>query len=77
MSSPMIGKHNMVATSNNVGDIIPNEKMKALMIEFQKLRKVRNMSLLEEKLYLESIIMSYIPSSSIILPTAQIPYQAI
>ena len=57
----MIGSLNMVATSNNVRDIIQNGNMKALMIEFQKPRRVRNTSLLGEKLISESMIISYVP----------------
>ena len=54
----MISSPNMVATSNNVEDIIPNGKMKALMVEFQKLRKERNISLLGEKIIIEGMIIS-------------------
>ena len=51
----------MTATSNREGGIIPNRKMKALIIVFQNLIRVRNMSILGKKLNLESIIMSYMP----------------
>ena len=40
---------------------MPKGKIKALIVEFQKLRSVKNMSMLGEKLSLKSIIMSYMP----------------
>ena len=47
-----------MATSKKVGDIIPKGKTKALIAEFQKSRKVRNILILGEKLIFESMITS-------------------
>ena len=47
MSSPMIGSPKMVSMSNSEGNMIPMERQ-ALMVEFQKSRKVKNISILDE-----------------------------